>query len=84
MCLTDFFFISMTNRKLAVLYAYRCTPSNSMHITSIRLVCAVPSCPVCYMARYEMGGGYTVGSRPDMWVVVVCLRRVHKTEKSDY
>ena len=80
------FFISMTNRKLAVMYADRCTPSNSIHIarTSIRLVCAVLSC-VCYIVRYEMGDYYTVGRRrPDMWIVVVCLRSVHKTAESDY
>jgi len=70
----------MTNRKLAVMYAYRCTPSNSIHITSIRLVCAVLSC-VCYIARYEMGGDYTVCSRPDMWVIVV-LRAFIKLRKA--
>jgi len=36
------------------------------------------------MAQYEMRGDYTVGSGPDMWVVVVCLVRIHKTAKSDY
>jgi len=45
-----FFFISKTNRKLVVMYAYRCTPSNSIrYIYSVIL-----RCPVLFVTWHGM------------------------------